>query len=659
MAVSVGDAVVELGLDTKKLDSGLSGVSRRLQQASQKWSRGMRIAGTAMVAAVAAVGIASLKMAADFDSAMREVNTMMLLSNEEFGEFSDQVQELAKRLGVDAVGAANALYQAISAGIPEENVLEFLEIATKAAIGGVTDTATAVDGLTTVINAFRLPISDAQRVADIMFSTVKAGKTTMEELSASMFNVAPIAATMGVKFEEVSAAIATMTKQGVPTAQATTQIRQAMVALMKPTTEMKDALDSLGYVSGEALIAERGLAGALDLLTEASGGSNEMLGRMFGSVEGLGAVLALTGENAEMFATDLEAMENAAGAATDAFDQMEQSTTRQFAKMIASLKDIAITIGKALMPTLQSIIKTVTPIAEAIGKWAEQNPKLVVTILAVVGGLGGLLLAGGFLLPMISSLIPMLPALGAAFTAMLGPIGWVAAAITALIAIGVLVWKNWDTIKEKARAIWDAIWNFFKSIWESITGVFKEHWDKILAILFPAIGLPILIARNWESIVGFVKDIWDRVIEWFKGVPERIGAVFAKVKDWILAPFRAAWKGIESGINWLIRQLNKISFDIPDWVPLIGGKHFGLDIPEITLPSFKDFEGIIPGIPGTPIPAVVHAGEFIGQGVGGDIINNFYISELVVREDADVPRIAEELKKLQDRTDRRVGLRGG
>ncbi|GAH13806.1 unnamed protein product, partial [marine sediment metagenome] len=166
----------------------------------------------------------------------------------------------------------------------------------------------------TVINAFKLPMSDTQKVADIMFTTVKGGKTTFEELSASLFQVAPIAAASGVRFEEVSAALATMTKQGVPTTVATTQLRQAMVALQKPTADMNRVINDLGYESGQTMLEELGLAKTLDTLQRATAGSNEMLMKMFGSVEAGSAVLALTGSNAVTFAADLEAMENATGA---------------------------------------------------------------------------------------------------------------------------------------------------------------------------------------------------------------------------------------------------------------------------------------------------------------------------------------------------------
>ena len=582
MAINIGDALLTLGVDTKDLDKGMKGVGASIEKHQKAIGVGMTAMGATILTGL---GL-SLKAAGDFEGAMREVNTMMGLADEEFTDFSKQVQTLASDLGVDAVESANALYQAISAGIPKENVLEFLEIATKAAIGGVTDTETAVDGLTTVINAFKLPMSDAQKVADLMFTTVKGGKTTFEELSASLFQVAPIAAASGVSFEETAAALATMTKQGVPTAQATTQLRQAMVALQKPTADMQNVIEELGFESGQAMLEELGLAETLNTLRDATGGSNEQLMKMFGSVEAGSAVLALTGENAQTFATDLEAMANAEGAATEAFEEMEKGASRQMEALKNSFKGIAISVGTVLLPILKDLVSSVKPIIENIKNWMAENPGLTKTIIIAVGAIGGLLAVLG-------PLLIMLPAIIAGFSLLLGPVGLVILGITALIAIGILLWKNWDKISEMAKKIWGTITKFFKDTWKTITGFFQEHWDKILAILFPAIGLPILIARNWGAIVTEIKRIWDTAIEWLKGVPPRIGARFLTVTDWILNPFRAALLGMEKGINWLIRQINKIRFEMPDWVPGIGGKKFGINIPEISLPTFKH-GGIIP-----------------------------------------------------------------
>jgi len=527
MAISVGDAVLNVGINENDLNKGLDKVTGKINSSTAKWSKGMKIAGGIMVASVVAVATVSIKTASEFDTAMREVNTMMGLSKDEFQAFSKEVKGLSKDMGVDAVKSAKALYQAISAGVPKENAIDFLRIATKAAIGGVTETEVAVDGLTTVINAFKLPITDAEKVADIMFTTVKGGKTTFEELSASLFQVAPIAAASGVKFEEVSAALATMTKQGVPTSVATTQLRQAMVALQKPTADMQIVIGDLGYESGQSMLQELGLAGTLNTLKDSTGGSNEMLMKMFGSVEGGSAVLALTGENAQMFTTDLEAMSDTAGASNDAFVEMEGGIGHTMEKMKSQFKDMSLSIGNALIPILEKLMKFVAPIIEKVSTWIEENPVLVDTILAIVGAVGSLLLMGEVLLPMLGTI-------KLAFSAIISPTGLVILAIGALIVAIVLIVKNWDLIKEKTINI-------------------------------------------WNNLLGF-----------FKGIPGKIGTIFGTVKDIILSPFRAALSGIESGINWLIKQMNKISFKVPDWVPFIGGKTFGINIPEIKLPGFAE-----------------------------------------------------------------------
>ena len=401
MAISIGDAVLKLGVDKKDFDRSMSGIAKSVGEHRKK----IGVAMTAMGAViVGSLGLA-LKSSVDFESSMREVNTMMGLSQKEFKEFSKEVQDLAADLGVDAVESAKALYQAISAGVPKDNVLEFLEIASKAAIGGITSTEIAVDGLTTVINAFKLPLTETQEVADIMFQTVKGGKTTFEELSASMFQVAPIAAASGIEFREIAAALATMTKQGVPTTIATTQLRQAMVALQKPTIEMNAAITELGYESGQAMLAELGFADSLTLLRDSTKGSNEDLLKMFGSVEAGGAVLALTGENAQVFKDDLDAMANSTGAATGAFEEMELSASRQMASLKSAFQDVAISVGNVLLPILKDIIDRIKPIITAIKDWADSHPGLIKVIVIATGVLGGLMLVLGpllFILPQIT-----------------------------------------------------------------------------------------------------------------------------------------------------------------------------------------------------------------------------------------------------------------
>jgi phage-related protein len=335
--------------------------------------------------------------------------------------------------------------------------------------------------------------------------------------------------------------------------------------------------------------------------------------------------------------------------------------------MMTRLKNAAITlgdsIGKTLGPWLEKLIGWVKGAVEWFNNLSPGMQQAIIVVGVLVAALGPLLLILGQLSLGLSGLIGLLPVLGTAFTAMTGPIGIIIAAIAGLIAIGVAIWKNWDTIREKAAEIWGAITDFFKGIWEKITGIFKEHWDKILAILFPAVGLPILIARNWGVIKEKIKEIWEGVINFFKKIPERIGQIFNTIKDIALAPFRFVAKGIESAINWIIRQINKISVDIPDWVPLIGGKHFGFDIPEISLPKFGkggliDEPTLLYGLKSKRPYAIAgeEGTEVVSPAQPVTITNEYNIQQLIVREEADVKKVAEELFRMQEKSYRALGI---
>lgn len=455
MATVIGEFVAKIDADMKGFDTGLNKADSRMGKFAKSIGKHRKAIGVGMIAIGGAIAGAlgmAVKSAADFEAGMREVNTMLGLGQEEFETMSKDVLALAKDLGVNAVASTKALYQAISAGVPKENVLTFMEVATKAAIGGVTDTETAVDGLTTVINAFKRPMKDAQKIADVMFTTVKGGKTTFEELSASLFQVAPIAAASGIKFEEVAAALATMTKQGVPTTVATTQLRQAMVALQKPTADMATVINELGFESGQTMLEELGLAETLETLRVATGGSNEMLMKMFGSVEAGAAVLALTGDNAKTFAADLDAMKKAsdgAGASQEAFNEIERGAARQFEKAKETIKAVAIEMGQVLLPEVTKLITALSEKLKPAIQWLSDHPEWVKWA-AVASGLA---LIGGAILLIVPKVVALISAL-VVLHGLLGPAGWIkmaaglAIAAAAIAALGIAAKKTFAQAEE-------------------------------------------------------------------------------------------------------------------------------------------------------------------------------------------------------------------
>ncbi len=476
MATVIGEFVAKIGADMKGFDKGVDRANTKMGKFASEFSKHRKAIGIGMTAMGGAIvgGLGLMvKSAVEFEAGMREVNTMMGLGQEEFQALSKDVLNLAKDLGVNAVDATGALYQAISAGVPKENVLTFLEVASRTAIGGVTDTETAVDGLTTVMNAFKIPIEDVQKVADVMFTTMAGGKTTIEELSAKLFNVAPFAAQAGISFEEVSAALAAITKQGTPTAVATTQLRQAIVGFQKPTAEMEKALLALGFASGRAMVGELGLAGALQQLEKFSKEAGVPIDELFSSVEGGAAVLALTGDNASDFATALDDMAHAsdgAGASMAAFNEVEKGSARQLDKAKESIKAVAIEIGGNLLPQLIPLIKQMGEVVGKVSAWMEQNPQLVGTLVKIVAVIGALMLVLGPLMLILPGIISALPLLGAAFAVLAGPVGLIILAIIALVAAGVWLVKNWDEVKAATVRIWGSIVNFIEDAVNDVIG---------------------------------------------------------------------------------------------------------------------------------------------------------------------------------------------
>lgn len=354
-----------------KLDSmekKTSGFGSKLGGALKK---GALIGGVAL----AGLGIAGLKMASDFESSLAEVKTLLPdISETAFGELEKGILQFSKDMGIATSEAIPALYQAISAGIPAENVLEFMTIASKAAIGGVTDLETAVDGITSVVNAYGSEVVDAQKASDIMFTAVKLGKTDFDQLSRSLFQVIPTAASLGISFEEVAAELAVLTAQGVPTSVAATQLRAAFVEASKSTTKLSGAVTELTGKSFADLIKE-GKTGA-EIFEELRDSMPEQEFKdLFGSVEAMNAVLAITGPNAEKARKAMEETGASAGAVDKAFETISKTVSFKFKKVLNILRIALTQLGLKALPAvskaLGALIKLLDPAVDSLGKFLK------------------------------------------------------------------------------------------------------------------------------------------------------------------------------------------------------------------------------------------------------------------------------------------------
>ena len=261
----------------------------------------------------------------NFDSAMRQVWTLTDLTAEEFNKLQESVIELSKQGPYSAEELARALYQTISAGVDASHSLSFLTQAMKAAQAGATDLFTAVDGLTTIMNAWGLSMEELAKVSDAIFVAVREGKTTFQELAMTIGTVAPTASQAGISLEEVLSAVAALTKQGIDTARAMTSLNYAIQSVIAPSEEAKKTAKELGIEFNASALASKGLVQFLEDIYTAAQGNQETLSKLFGSVEALRGVFALTGNAADDFNEILNEMANSAGETEKAAGKMGES----------------------------------------------------------------------------------------------------------------------------------------------------------------------------------------------------------------------------------------------------------------------------------------------------------------------------------------------
>lgn len=287
-----------------------------------------------------------------FQQSMKEVATLSNGIKGSLTDYMNQVMEITRTIPVEANEAAKALYQIVSAGHDGANGMKVLEASAKAAVGGVTDTATAADAITTVLNAYKLDASKAQEVSDQLFTTVRLGKTDFGQLGKSIAQAAPIAASFGIDIKEVLGAVASITKQGVPTSEAMTKIRAAILGTANQL--------------GDAAFKGRTFQEALQLIYDKAGGSSTKMKELLGTDEALQAALMLTGEKAKEAASDLDEVNNSAGAAEAAFKEMASSAENQ-------MKLLGNNITATLRPLGKEILKEVSSIATSFNKAFENG----------------------------------------------------------------------------------------------------------------------------------------------------------------------------------------------------------------------------------------------------------------------------------------------
>lgn len=330
----------------KSLASHAASAAKSLGQMAVKGSiKGIAIGLTAATAAMGAGAVAAYNLGAAYETSLAKVSTMVDTSLITMDELSGQVIGLSNATGEGAAELNEAVYQALSAGAKSDQVVDLVSTAVKAAKGGFTDTTTAVDGLTSTLNAYGMATGEAEGLANQFLITQNKGKTTFGELASSIGGVAPTAKAAGVGVDQLLAGVASLTANGVGTSEAMTGIKAALSNVIKPSSEAEKMAKSLGLEFNTAALQSKGLVGFLDDVKKATGGDTDKMAKLFGSVEALNTVLTLTSDQGSQLMNDtLNEMATNTGALDAAYETMADTTQESVKRGLNTFKNLGIGI---------------------------------------------------------------------------------------------------------------------------------------------------------------------------------------------------------------------------------------------------------------------------------------------------------------------------
>jgi len=537
------------------------------------------------------------RIAGSMDSSFRNIQISLGATNQEM----ETTRRELLAIGGRAVGGPQAVASAfadVASGVADASKhMAVMNAAVLLSEANQSDLASATGALVNVMNAWNLSADNAGLAADILTQTALMGVGSMDEFAGAIGNISALAANAGIGLDELGASFAYATNKGLSAGQVQKQLKGIITTLASPSEDLAKLYNSLGFESGQAMLAEYGLADSLAMLRDAVG-DDAAFSDMIGSLDAATVALALTEDAYVDFATSfgdgmLGVSEAARGVQLESIemkmarlDAASASLQAQIGQDINGIKGFFVDMKFGFLSNVVSPIMT-SPLGGALSKVAAGTGMLVkgvldagsgamtaatqmTTLAANISNAGGiakmfkhgmglagasvrmiatpLRVAGSGLAGMGRSIIGALPSIGGYISSMWASVPatlaatWPILAIiagVALLAAGVyLLIKNWDVVGPFFAGMWEKVKGFFSAAWDWIKGIIFGASDWILvavSFFMPFIGLPMLIIKHWDAIKEFFVNLWNDPKETILGFIDWVGEKVAA----LIAPFKA------------------------------------------------------------------------------------------------------------------------
>ena len=570
---------------------------------------------------IGGVGVAAVKTAADFDSAMSQVAAVSGATGDDFDALRDKAREMGAKTKFSATEAAEAMNYMAMAGWKTEDMLDGIEGIMNLAAASGEDLATTSDIVTDALTAFGLSAKDSGHFADILAAASSNANTNVSMMGETFKYCAPIAGALGFSAEDTAEAIGLMANAGIKSTQAGTALRTIM-------NNLSGDIKISGKAIGDVTIATTNADGSMRSLSDILGDCRTAFGSLTESekaqtAESLVGKNAMSGFLALMNAAPADvdklsgAIANCDGVSEKMATTMQDNLAGQLTILKSQLQELAISFGDILMPAIRSIVSKLQGFVDKLNGMDEGTKRTIVTIALLVASIGPLLIIIGTTISKIGVAMQgfvklangvsklkvaiqggtgILGKLGAALGGVSAPVLAVVAVIAVLVAAFVHLWRTNEGFRDAIIGTWnrikDTISGFCQGIvdrlnalgfqFTDIVDVLKTVWDGFCQILAPIFeGVFNHIANILSTVTGVITGILDVFIGIFTG---NWSQAWTGVKE----IFSSIWNGISSFFTNILNVIKGVADVVLGW--------FGTSWNEVWTNIKTFFEGIWNGI---------------------------------------------------------------
>lgn len=546
------DRLQEAEESADEFDQSLENVGEESEKTGGKLSGALKKIGAAVIAAFSIGAIISfstslVNLAADAETAFAKVSTLLNTTSTNMEAYYDKIRAASSATGVTFTDFSEAVYQAISASVDQAEAVYFTTDAVKLAKAGYTQTATAVDILTTAMNAYGPAAGTAAEISDKLINTQNLGKTTVDELATNMGRVIPTANMYSVNIDTICTSYAEMTKNGIATAEATTYLNSMINELGASGTTASNVIQSeLGMSFKQAMESGYSLTDILGILQSEAEKTGVSMGDMFGSQEAAKAAATLQ-KNASDFNSIMQSMADSAGLTEEAYDKVTNTFAAKSEKLKTQFQNIGISLGNAVLPVLTKVTDYIE----------EKMPEIE----SLIGQFSPLLES------MFDGILPLITQLGESLFPVV--IDFLNALIPELINVGSAVLP---IIIQALNILLPAAIQIISTVLPSVLSLLTP----LLELLSPILGLlePILdvLIALLESSILMLQPLIELIVYLLEGLLPPLTELLTFIADLITTYVSPAIEdGIASNMDMLTMFFNQFKILIDGVVTFISG----------------------------------------------------------------------------------------